>query len=97
VKVRTVDEKSDQESKHRPLEIELREGESLIVKTTETIKLAPRVKHIVVGKLEMPKRRESPELVCVEPAQLPWREYSQHADFLEHSQSPRRRLGLRAQ
>jgi hypothetical protein len=41
------------------------------VKTTETVKLAPRVKQIVVEKLEMPKRRESPELVCVEPAQLP--------------------------
>jgi hypothetical protein len=41
------------------------------VKTTETIKLAPKVKQIVVGKLEMPKRREYPELECVEPAQLP--------------------------
>jgi hypothetical protein len=51
--------------------MELPEGESWIVKTTESIKLAPRVKQIVVGKLEMPKRRESPELVCVEPAQLP--------------------------
>jgi hypothetical protein len=40
------------------------------VKTTEKIKLAPRVKQVVVGKLEMPKRRESPELVCVELAQL---------------------------
>jgi hypothetical protein len=51
--------------------MEIREGESWIVKTTETIKLAPRVKQIVVRKLEMPKRRESLELVCVEPAQLP--------------------------
>jgi hypothetical protein len=51
--------------------MELREGESWIVKTTESIKLAPRVKQIVVGKLEMPKRRENPELVCVELAQLP--------------------------
>jgi hypothetical protein len=45
--------------------MEHREGKSWIVKTTETIKLAPRVKLIVVGKLEMPKRRESSELVCV--------------------------------
>jgi hypothetical protein len=51
--------------------MELLEGESWIVKATETIELAPRVKQIVVGKLEMPNRRESPELVCVEPAQLP--------------------------
>jgi hypothetical protein len=48
--------------------MEFREGESWIVKTTETIKLALRV---AVGKSEMPKCRESPELVCVEPAQLP--------------------------
>jgi hypothetical protein len=40
-------------------------------KTTETIKLASRVKQIFVGKLEMAKLRESPKLVCVEPAQLP--------------------------
>jgi hypothetical protein len=51
--------------------MELWEGESWIGKTTESMKLALRVKQIVVGKLEMPKRRESPELVCVEPAQLP--------------------------
>jgi hypothetical protein len=44
--------------------MDLQEGESWIVKTTETTKLAPRVKQIVVGNLEMPKRRESPELVC---------------------------------
>jgi hypothetical protein len=42
------------------------------VKTTETIRIAPRVKQIVVGKLELPKGRESPELVCVETAQLPF-------------------------
>ena len=33
--------------------------------------MAPRVKQIVVGKVELPKRQSSPELVCVEPAQLP--------------------------
>jgi hypothetical protein len=69
--VRKGEEKSVQESKHRPLEMDLREGKSWIVNTTETIKFAPRVKQIVVGNLEMPKRRESPELVCVEPAQPP--------------------------
>jgi hypothetical protein len=66
-KVRKVEEKRKQESKNRPLEMEFRE-ESWIVKTTETIKLAPRVKQIVVGKLQMPKCWESPELVSVEPA-----------------------------
>jgi hypothetical protein len=63
--------KRKQESKQRPHEIEIRERESWIVKTTETIKPAPKAKQIVVGRMEMSKRRESPELVCVEPAQLP--------------------------
>jgi hypothetical protein len=63
--------KSANRKVNRPLEMEFREGESWIVKTTETIKLVPKVKQIVVGKLEMPKRRESRELVCVKPAQLP--------------------------
>jgi hypothetical protein len=57
-----------------------REGKSWIVKATEKIKLAPRVKQIAVGKLEMPKRRESPELDCVEPEQLLWNVYSQRVD-----------------
>jgi hypothetical protein len=70
-KVGKVEEKCDQESKHRPLEMELREGESWIAKTTESITLAPMVKQIVVGMLDMPKRRESPELECVEPVQSP--------------------------
>jgi len=32
---------------------------------------SPIVKQIVVGKMKMPKRRVNPELVCVNPAQLP--------------------------
>jgi hypothetical protein len=39
-------------------------------KNRETIRLAPRAKQIV-GNLELPKRRENPHLVCLEPAQLP--------------------------
>jgi hypothetical protein len=70
-KVRKVEEMFDQESKQRPLEMEVRERESWIVKTPESIKLAPRVKQIVVRKLETPKRRKSPELECVEPVQSP--------------------------
>jgi hypothetical protein len=50
----------------------LQEAESWIVKTTETIKIAPRVQQIVVGRIELVKRRVRPELVCVEPAQLPF-------------------------
>jgi hypothetical protein len=70
-KVGKVEEKCYQESRHRPLEIELREEDSWIVKTTDTVKLAPRVKQIVVENLEMPKRRKGPELQCVEPVQSP--------------------------
>jgi hypothetical protein len=50
----------------------IQEGGSWVVKTTETIRITPTVKQIVVGKLELLKRRESPGLVCVEPAQLPF-------------------------
>jgi hypothetical protein len=42
-----------------------------VVTSTETIKLPPRVKHMVVGKLDLPKQSEAPQLVCIEPAQLP--------------------------
>jgi hypothetical protein len=45
-KVRKVEKKREQESKHRPLEVEIQEGESWTVNTTETIKLAPRVKQM---------------------------------------------------
>ena len=70
-KVRGGEGTRKQENNQRPYEIDLQEAGSWIVKTTETVRLAPRVKQIVVGKLELPKRRSSPELVCVEPAQLP--------------------------
>ena len=59
-----------QENNQRPYEIELQEAGSWIVKTTETVRLTPRVKQIVVRKVELPRRRSSPELLCVEPAQL---------------------------
>jgi hypothetical protein len=60
------------DSGQQPHRVSLREAESWIVKTTETIKIAPRVKQIVVGKIELPKRRVGPDLVCVEPAQIPF-------------------------
>jgi len=53
-----------------PLKFHLKEIEPWMVRTTGTVKIAPRVKQIVVGRLEMPKRRVSPQLVCVGPAQL---------------------------
>jgi hypothetical protein len=60
------------ESRQQPHKVSLQEAESWIVMTTKTIKIAPRVKQIVVGKIELPKCRVSPDMVCVEPAQLPF-------------------------
>ena len=54
-----------------PEERKLSEADSWVVKTTETIRLVPRAKQIVIGKLETIKSRVNPELVCVEPARLP--------------------------
>jgi len=56
------------ESGQKPHKGSLQDAESWIVKTTETIKITPRVKQIVVGKIELPKRQVSPDLVCGEPA-----------------------------
>ena len=58
-----------QECKQRPHEMDLWETESWIVKTTEMVRPASRVKQIVIGKMEIPKRGASSELVCVEPTQ----------------------------
>jgi hypothetical protein len=62
-RVRSGKGTQEQGCRQRPQDTHLQEVESWIVKTTETIKLAPRVK--VTGKMELPKRRASPELVCV--------------------------------
>ena len=48
-KARRGEGKCEQESKQRPLEIDIWEGESWIVKTTETIKQAPWVKQLLGG------------------------------------------------
>src|SRR5215510_1878116 len=45
---------------------------SWLVKTTETLRLAPRTRQTVVGRLDLQKSRASPGLVCVEPAHLPF-------------------------
>ena len=31
----------------------------------------PRLKQMVIGRVEFPKRQESPPLVCVEPTKIP--------------------------
>ena len=60
-----------QEGTGKPPVSDLKEVEPWMVRTTGTVRIAPRVKQIVVGRLETPKRRLRPKLVCVEPAQLP--------------------------
>jgi hypothetical protein len=70
LKARRGEGTPEKECKQRGLEFVLREAESWIFKTTETVKLASRVKEIVTGRIEIRKRRASSELVCVETAQL---------------------------
>ena len=50
----------------------LREAEPWIVEITETVKIPPRVKKMVVGKIKFPKYHETLNLVCNEPAQMPY-------------------------
>ena len=54
-----------QEGTQNPLKFDLKEDEPWMVRT---VKIATES---VVGRLEMPKRLVSPQLVCVESAQLP--------------------------
>jgi len=70
--VRKGGDRPREEGRQHPHSVSLQEAASWVVKTTETIKTAPRVKQIVVARVELPKRRASPDLVCVEPAQLPF-------------------------
>jgi len=70
--VQAGDNAPRKEARQQLHNVSLQDAESWIVKTTETIKILPRVNQIVVGKIELQKRRVSPDLVCVEPAQLPF-------------------------
>jgi hypothetical protein len=49
----------------------IQEEGSWVVKTTETVRIAPRVKHSC-WEIRTTETLGSPELVCVEPAQLPF-------------------------
>ena len=69
--VRSGEGTREQQENQRPYETDLQEAGLWMVTTTETVRLVPRVKQIVVGKAELPKRLSSPELMCVEPSQLP--------------------------
>jgi hypothetical protein len=67
--------------KLEPLSIN-RDGSEWLVRTTEEIRLVPQARQLLVGRIELPKRRCIPDLVCIEPALLPrlqkaqWRESS---------------------
>jgi hypothetical protein len=55
----------------RKLSLSTSEVIPYLVKSVGTVKLEPRARQIVMGNLEMPKRQEPPQLVCVEQAQIP--------------------------
>jgi hypothetical protein len=59
------------------------ESSPWLVKLNRTTQLAPRAKTMVLGHLDLPKHLPTPQLVCVEPAQLPrkacWQLVSCHA------------------
>jgi hypothetical protein len=41
-----------------------------VVSLPESVKVTPRTKQVLVGRLEGPKGSETPQLVCVKPARL---------------------------
>jgi hypothetical protein len=53
-------------------ENEIPNSEGWVVKLPKTIKLAPRARQLVAGRLEGTMGSEIPRLVCVEPALLPY-------------------------
>ena len=50
----------------------LREADPWLVELTETVKVPPRVKKMVVGKVKFQTQCVTPKLVCIEPAQMPF-------------------------
>jgi hypothetical protein len=70
-RISRCDKQKDTVMMLRPDEINIKESEPWMVKTTKTIRLVPRAKHMIMAMVDLPKRREKPQCVCVEPAQLP--------------------------
>ena len=48
-----------------------RHSRSWLVKTAQEVTIAPRCRHVVTSKLDLGKGKESPSLVCVDPAAIP--------------------------
>jgi hypothetical protein len=61
---------SNQNSSSSPT-IKIVDSNSWLVQAAEAIFLPLRVKQMVVGQVELPRRQVAPTLVCVEPAKLP--------------------------
>ena len=58
-------------SQGRKMPIMLNESEPSSVVSKQTVVLEPRAKHVILGKVVSDNVRDSPTLVCVEPALLP--------------------------
>lgn len=54
-----------------------------VVKITDNFNLVPWVKEMVIGNLDLPKRRANTEIVCVEPTQIPFGIFLIHMEFPE--------------
>ena len=65
---RTRDERQIKQSGRSEPEIELKDSDSWLVKTTQELRIAPRVKQMVIARVDLPRGQEAPPLVCVEPA-----------------------------
>jgi hypothetical protein len=59
------------EEKPAPQVADLSDRQEWLVTLTESVKLTPRAKQMLIGRLEVPKRGSETPLVCIEPAQLP--------------------------
>ena len=61
---RTRDVRQCKQSGKTEPEIELKDSDSWLVKTTQEIRVAPRVKQMMIARVDLPRRQEAPPLVC---------------------------------
>jgi hypothetical protein len=59
------------EEKPAPNVADFCDGQEWLVTLPESVKLTPRTKEMLIGRLVVPKRGSENPLVCIEPAQLP--------------------------
>ena len=58
------DERQFKPSEKTKPEIELKDSDSWLVKITQEIRIAPRVKQMVIARVDLPRRQEAPPLLC---------------------------------